>query len=70
MLPNFTKALERHKSELDYHQFWRYTKAGRLPKLLTWLVQRPELAAALAEDAAALAAEQDGKRPMVAQERG
>jgi hypothetical protein len=56
VLVNFTQALERHKGEIDYTQYWRY-KGGRLPKLLTWLAQRPELAQALAADAAALAQE-------------
>ncbi len=54
-LTNFTAALERHKGKIDYTQYWRY-KGGRLPKLLTWLVERPELAQALAADAVELAA--------------
>ena len=66
MLPNFTRALERNKSSIDYHQFWRYTKAGRLPKLLIWLVERPDLAQALAADAAELAKGRD--TPIVAAE--
>jgi hypothetical protein len=54
ILTRFTEGLERHKAELDDATYWRY-RGGRLPRLLLWLVQRPELAAALAEDAAELA---------------
>lgn len=57
VLANFTRALERYKEDFNSPtQLWRY-RGGRLPKLLTWLVQRPELAQALAADAAALAQE-------------
>lgn len=55
MLHNFTRELERQKDELDYHQVWRYTKAGRIPRLLLWLAKNPRLAAALAKDARELA---------------
>jgi hypothetical protein len=55
MLKNFIAALERHKSELGYNQFWRYSKAQRFPRILTWIVERPELAQALAADAVELA---------------
>jgi len=56
MFTNFTRALERRRETgtLDYHQFWRYTMAGRLPKILYWLVENQDLAEALAADAAAL----------------
>lgn len=54
VLARFSKALESHKAELDQSSYWRY-KGGRLPRLLTWLVERPELARALAEDAVELA---------------
>lgn len=54
VLEQFNQALERHKADLDYLTYWRY-RGGRLPKLLLWLVQRPQLAAALAADAAELA---------------
>lgn len=64
VLVKFSQALERHKGEINPTQYWRY-KGGRLPKLITWLAQRPELAAALAEDARELA-----KRPTVSDERG
>jgi hypothetical protein len=56
VLVRFSTALERHKGQMDDATYWRY-KGGRLPKLLTWLAQRPELAQALAADAAALAQE-------------
>lgn len=55
MLPNFTRELERQRADLDYHQVWRYTKGGRLPRLLLWLAHNPKLAAALAKDARELA---------------
>lgn len=55
ILANFTKALETHKDALGYNQFWRY-KVGRVPKIVRWIAEYPDLAVALAEDAAALAA--------------
>jgi hypothetical protein len=57
MLRNFTRALalEQRKGRLDYHQYWRYS-SGRIPKVLRWLVEHPDLAQALSEDAAELAA--------------
>jgi hypothetical protein len=55
VLARFNQVLERHKAEIGQSQYWRY-KGGRLPKLLTWLVERPELAQALAADAVELAA--------------
>jgi hypothetical protein len=62
VLTRFSAVLERHKAEINPTQYWRY-KGGRLPKLLTWLAERPELAEALAEDARAMRAE----RPIVGQ---
>ena len=59
MLPNFSRELERQRDNLDYHQVWRYTKAGRLPRILVWLAQHPKLAAALAKDARELAQQRD-----------
>lgn len=50
VLPNFTAALSRHKGQLDYATYWRY-RNGKLPKLLTWLAEQPDLAEALAKDA-------------------
>jgi hypothetical protein len=55
-LTRFTKELEKYKGEINQTQYWRY-KGGRLPRLLVWLAERPELASALADDARALAAE-------------
>jgi len=52
------------KSEVGYHQVWRWLKANRMPKLITWLAEQPELAEALAEDARAMGNE----RATVAQE--
>jgi len=50
VLNHFTRALEAHKADLGYNQFWRY-KSGRLPKALRWVAERPDLAEALAADA-------------------
>ncbi len=50
MLPRFAKALEGQKRTMPYDQYWRYS-SGKIPKLLMWLVERPDLAEALAEDA-------------------
>lgn len=60
MLHNFTHALETHKEQLDYHQYWRWTKAGALPQLITWLAERPELVEALAKDARELSRHKQG----------
>jgi len=62
VLREFSKALDAHKEELGYNQLWRY-KTGRLPKVLRWIAERPELAAALAEDARALAATEEAMLP-------
>lgn len=51
-MPNFTKTLERYKEDLGYHQYWRY-RGGRVPQWLVWLMERPDLAQALADDAKA-----------------
>lgn len=62
MLNNFTQELERQKASLDYHQVWRYTKKGKMPKVLLWVASNPKLAAALARDAKELARQQaEGK---------
>lgn len=68
MLHNFMRELERQKSEMDYHQFWRYTKAGKLPRILLWLAGNPDLATALAKDAAELAKQRSGEAPRRARE--
>lgn len=54
-LPKFAAELERYKEEIGQTQFWRYTKGNKRPRLITWLVERPELIEALAADARALA---------------
>lgn len=62
-LSKFSAALEHHKAEISQAQYWRY-KGGRLPRLLTWLASKPDLAQALADDArelASQAAQQPGK---------
>ncbi|OGO06023.1 MAG: hypothetical protein A2Y73_08900 [Chloroflexi bacterium RBG_13_56_8] len=55
MLKHFTEELERQRDKVNYHKVWRYTKAGRTPRLLLWLLNNPRLAQALAKDAQALA---------------
>ncbi len=54
-LPRFKQELQTMQG-LDYHQVWRYTKAGRLPRIIAWLANHPKLAEALAHDARELAA--------------
>lgn len=53
-LVRFNAALGLHRAQMDNATYWRYTN-GRLPKVLRWLVERPELVQALAADAAELA---------------
>lgn len=65
-LARFTTALERHKGQIDDATYWRY-RGGRLPRLLLWLAERPDLAQALAADAAELAT-RDRDKPIVAGE--
>lgn len=55
MLTNFQQALDRYKAELGYNQYWRYAKAGRVPRIIVWLAQHPPLVQALLEDAQAQA---------------
>jgi hypothetical protein len=61
MFKHFNEELERQRDKVDYHKLWRYTKAGRTPRLLTWLVRNPKLINALAKDARDLARNPDGK---------
>ena len=70
MLNHFAAALELHKKELGYNQFWRYAKAQRFPKILTWIASRPELAEALAKDAAELAKQRSGPAAHIAPGEG
>lgn len=51
VLRRFTKELEGSKGSVDYHQIWRYTKGGKLPRVIRWLALNPNLARALADDA-------------------
>lgn len=57
-LTRFGAALRHHKAEIDDATFWRYVN-GHIPKLLRFIAERPQLAAALAEDAAELAKQRD-----------
>ena len=50
-LANFERVLANKKSEVGYHQVWRWLKANRMPKLIMWLAEQPDLADALAQDA-------------------
>jgi hypothetical protein len=70
MLPEFTKALHGYEKELGYNNFWRYVKAQRLPKIVRWIAERPELARALAADAEELAKRRSEEEPIIAAERG
>lgn len=56
VLPRFNATLEHYKAEIGQSKTWRY-RGGRIPALLRWLAERPDLAAALAEDARDLAKE-------------
>jgi hypothetical protein len=53
-LPRFTEAMKAYAKELSIGTYWRYTN-GLLPGFGVLLVERPELAQALAEDALDLA---------------
>lgn len=59
VLPNFSQELERSKG-LDYHQVWRYTRAGKMPRILVWLAEHPNLIDALAADARVLKEQRKG----------
>ena len=67
-LPRFQEALKAHAKSLTTGTYWRYVN-GLLPAFGQFVVQRPDLARALAEDAVALA-QQSGDRAIVTQERG
>lgn len=49
-MSNFNQVLDRYRDEMEYSLFWRYKK-GRLPRIIRWLLERPDLAEALAKDA-------------------
>lgn len=68
-LPRFKAALARFSKDLPAGTFWRYSNGILPPPFGRLLIENPELAQALAEDAVALAA-QRGERAIVAQERG
>jgi hypothetical protein len=56
VLANFSRVLEAKRAKVGYHQVWRWLKADKMPKVITWLAGDPELAEALAEDARAMSA--------------
>lgn len=58
VLTNFMQAMEKQK-ETNYHQYWRYNKK-RIPKLIIWLAENPDLAEALAMDARELSNSRGG----------
>lgn len=53
--PRFRKAMEAHKTSLASGTYWRYQQ-GKLPSFGRLITEDPNLAMALAEDAAELAA--------------
>lgn len=59
-LPRFKKALAPFAKKLPTGTFWRYSKGFLPPPLGPLLVEHPELAQALAEDAAELARNRTG----------
>lgn len=69
-LPRFKKALEPFSKKLPTGTFWRYSNGILPPPLGRLLIEHPELALALAEDAVQLAAQKGEGAPIVAQERG
>jgi hypothetical protein len=54
-LPRFKAALAKFSKELPAGTFWRYSNGHLPPPFGALLVENPELAEALAEDARALA---------------
>lgn len=64
-LPRFRKALAAHSRNLPAGTYWRYSNGILPPPFGQLLVNNPELARALADDAAALATE---RNPSVAGE--
>lgn len=59
-LPRFKKALARHSKSLPAGTYWRYSVGQLPPPFGPLLVNNPDLAAALAEDAVDLALKRAG----------
>lgn len=59
-LPRFQEALKAHAKHLPTGTFWRYSKGMLPPPFGPLLLEHPELAQALAEDAAELARNRKG----------
>jgi hypothetical protein len=57
-LPRFQEAMRRYKNQPSDATYWRYL-VGQVPPAIRFIVERPELAAALAADAQALADQSD-----------
>jgi hypothetical protein len=68
-LPRFTAAVRQLSDRLATGTFWRYTN-GLLPGFGRFIVERPELARALAADAEELAKRRSEEEPIIAAERG
>lgn len=68
-LPRFRKALEGYAKKMPPVTHWRYSNGILPPPFGALLVENPELAAALAADAAELAKTR-GERPIVTQDAG
>lgn len=56
-LPRFREALRRYQNQPSDATYWRWS-VGIVPPQIRFLIERPELAEALAADARALAEEQ------------
>lgn len=62
-LPRFREALRRYQNQPSDATYWRWS-VGIVPPQLRFLIERPELAEALAADARALASQ--GAEPVAA----
>lgn len=67
-LARFREALMAHAGKLPIATYWRYTN-GLLPAFGRFIVERPELARALAADAEELAKQRKEGLPIIAAER-
>lgn len=65
-LPRFKKALAVFSKRLPAGTFWRYRNGILPPPLGPLLLEYPELAVALAEDAMELARQRDAGAPRIA----